>query len=72
MTERINRGLDGVYFRVERNGKWESICFSDLVEPEMDKVLEGRSKEWIKEMCKILGTTIRYIGDQFDITSSPI
>lgn len=61
------RGLDGVYFRVKRGKHWESICFSDLSDEEMDKVLEGHSVEWLKSVCKILGRTIRGIGDKLDI-----
>lgn len=63
----INRDLDGVYFRVERDGKWQSICFSDLTEEEMKSVLKDRSAEWLEAMCIILGQTIRSIGDMFDI-----
>lgn len=61
------RGQDGVYFRVKRGKHWESICFSDLSDEEMDKVLEGHSVEWLKKMCKILGKTIKRIGDEQDI-----
>ena len=61
------RELDGVYFRVKRGKHWESICFSDLSDEEMDKVLEGHSVEWLKSTCKILGRTIRDIGDSLDI-----
>lgn len=25
--ERINRELDGCYFRIQRDGKWQNICF---------------------------------------------
>ena len=32
--------LDGVYFRVKRNGKWDNICFSDLTEDEQDVAIE--------------------------------
>lgn len=63
----MNRNLDGVYFRVERDGKWDSICFSDLTEEEMDRVLAGRTEEWLRSMCKILGRKIKDIGDMFDI-----
>lgn len=63
----INRELDNIYFRVKRGKHWESICFSDLTDEEMDKVLEGHSVEWLKKMCKILGRTIRDIGDSLDI-----
>lgn len=64
------RELDGVYFRVNRNGKWQNICFSDLTEEEMDLILEGREKQWLQELCKILGKRIREIGDALDITTS--
>lgn len=61
------RYLDGIYFRVKRGKHWESICFSDLSDEEMDKVLEGHSVEWLKKMCKILGKTIKCIGDEQDV-----
>lgn len=63
----MNRDLDGIYFRVKRDGKWQNICFSDLTDEEMDIVLEGRDTEWLKSVCKILGRTIKHIGDKFDI-----
>lgn len=61
------RDLDGIYFRVKRGKHWESICFSDLSDEEMDKVLEGHSVEWLKKICKILGRTIKSIGDEQDV-----
>ena len=63
----MDRNLDGVYFRVNRNGKWESVCFSDLTVDEMEIVLQGRSEEWLKSMCVMLGSRIREIGDELDI-----
>ena len=63
----MNRNLDGVYFRVEREGKWQSICFSDLTTEERDKILEDRNEEWLKSLCCILADTIKAIGDQLDI-----
>lgn len=63
----MDRKLDGVFFRVNRNGKWQSVCFSDLTDAEMDEVLEVKNREWLKSLCKILGETIKCIGDKFDI-----
>ena len=63
----MNRNLDGVYFRVKRDDTWQSICFSDLSDNEMEEVMQDRPVEWLKSMCKILGHTIRDIGDQLDI-----
>lgn len=64
------RDLDGVYFRVERNGKWESISFSDLIPEEQDKVLEKWDRDSILRLAKILADTIRTIGDTLDIERS--
>ena len=61
------RNLDGVYFRVCRNGKMMNICFSDLLEGEMVEILKNKSTEWLKSMCIILGKRIREIGDQLDL-----
>ena len=63
----MNRNLDGVYFRINRDDTWQNICFSDLTDDEMEQVMNGREVEWFKSMCKILGHTIRDIGDQLDI-----
>lgn len=65
----MNRNLDGCYFRVERDGKWQSICFSDLTEKEQKQMLEGRSEEWLKSLCLYLAHVIKYIGDEFNIVS---
>lgn len=63
----MDRNLDGIYFRIKRNDKYENICFSDLTEEEMKKVVEGREEKWLKNMVIILGKRIKEIGDTFDI-----
>lgn len=63
------RNLDGVYFLVQRDGKWDNVCFSDLTDEEKMKVMNDRNIEWFKSMCIILGNTIRKIGDEFDIVA---
>lgn len=64
----MDRKLDGVFFRVKRNGKFEDVCFSDLTSEQMDEVLKRRRKEWLKDMCKFLGNRIHEIGDELDLT----
>lgn len=64
----MNRDLDGVYFRIERDGKWCNICFSDLTPDERNHVLDGKSNDYLKKLCCILGDTIKHIGDTFNIT----
>ena len=65
----MNRNLDGVFFRIKRNGVFENVCFSDLTDEEMDSMLSGRNIKWLQSLCKILGKTIKKIGDQFDIVT---
>ena len=65
----MNRELDGVYFRIKRNDKWDNICFSDLTEEEMNEVIKDKDIEWLKSLCIILGKTLKEIGDYFDIYS---
>lgn len=62
------RELDGIFFRVERNDKWQNICFSDLTEEEMVKVLENKDLQWVKNLCRALGKRIREIGDSLGLS----
>lgn len=61
------RDLDGCYFRVERNGKWENVCFSDLTEQERSKVMAGKGGLWLSSLAEHLASRLRSIGDQLDI-----
>ena len=63
------RELDGVYFRIKRDGKWHNICFTDLTKEERDKVCENRSAEWFKSLAYHLADQIQYIGETFDIVA---
>ena len=65
--KKMNRNLDGVYFRIKRDDHYESICFSDLTKDEREEVLNGKSIEWVKSLCYILADSLKEIGDQFDI-----
>lgn len=64
----MNRNLDGVYFKVKREGKWANVCFSDMTEAEMNEVMQNRDVKWLKSLCVILGNTIKDIGEQFDVS----
>ena len=63
----MDRELDGIFFRIERDGEWESVCFSDMTDGQMQGVLECRDKNWLIGMCVLLGRKIREICDSFDI-----
>ena len=65
----MNRNLDGIYFRIKRNEKYESICFSDLTETERDEICKDRPAEWYKSVAYHLADRIKAIGDTFDIVA---
>ncbi len=46
------RELCGVYYRVKRDGKWKSICFSDLTPAEMDTLLAEMSYEHARGLAE--------------------
>lgn len=63
----MDRNLDGVYFRIKKEDSYDNVCFSDLTEEQMDEVLKDRDGEWLQNMCKILGRTIKKMGNDLDI-----
>ena len=67
MAERIMRNLDGVYFRVKTDDGYKSICWSDLTEEEMRKVLKDKKKDYITELAILIGRTLRVMGDKIGI-----
>lgn len=64
----MNRNLDGVYFRIKRDNKWENICFSDMSTEERLEVLKNKDNEFLKRLCLIMAEALRQLGDELDIT----
>lgn len=64
----MDRNLDGCYFRVQRDGKWCNICFSDLTEDERNTVMEGRETEWFRSLCCYLADRLKKLGDDLEIS----
>ena len=65
----MNRNLDGIYFRIKRDGKYQNICFSDLTSEEREEIANARerSAEWWKSVAYHLADRIMVIGNEFDI-----
>ena len=59
----INRNLDGVYFRINREGKWQNICFTDLTDDEVREVTEGRSESWLTSLFDRLVEVLNEVSD---------
>lgn len=64
------RNLDGVYFRVERSGKFENVCFTDLSPEEVEIIGKDKPAEWWKGLALALSDAIRDIGYVCDIERS--
>ena len=50
---------DGVYVRVNRNGKYINRCFSDLTKIEQEQFLATLDIEGLKRLCQILSMALR-------------
>lgn len=64
--------LDGIYFRIIRNGRYENVCWSDMSKKEMHEILDAKCQDpdalvWLSSMCIKLGEVIRELGDEFSI-----
>lgn len=62
------RSLDSVYVRVERNGKGQTLSFTDLIEPEQQKYLATLNREGLERMCMLMAGAVRGIGDLFGLS----
>ena len=51
--------LDGIYFRVERNGKWQSLCISDLTPEELKSVTKDWDCNQLAIVAKELSCTLK-------------
>lgn len=66
----MQRNLDGVFFRIRRNDKWENICWTDLTDEERSLVSKERPIEWWQGLTEILTHTLVDIGNQLDLYAS--
>ena len=72
------RDLCGVFFRVERQGKWCNICYSDMTREERGKVRESIANRlsleeqvgWWSSLADIIADALHEVGDEFDIVCS--
>lgn len=63
----MNRGLDGIYLRIERNGKWQNVCLSDMTEKELEENLKYWTLGELIIAVIHLATRLKTIGEQLDL-----
>lgn len=61
------RNLDGVYYRVVRDGNHVSRCFSDLSESEQDVIMEKYDAAQLRRLYRRRCISLRQIGDALDL-----
>ena len=69
------RNLDGVYFRVQRDGKWLNVCYSDMTEDERNTVIYDRMDEkpideqvgYYKRLAEIMADSLYDMGEQLGV-----
>lgn len=70
------RNLDGIYFRVKRDGKWVTVCYSDMEKHERDEIAAKRAESstleeqvaWWRSMTDLLADQLYDMGEQLGVT----
>lgn len=63
----MKRNIDGIYMIVDRNGRHEPVCLSDMTKEELEKSLNTKNSEWLKGALIHMALTLRRVCDEFDI-----
>lgn len=63
------RNLSGIYTRIKRNGKYQTVDLADMTPEELDEFLnkEDLTIEYFRRLTKNLIEVIQEIADKFDI-----
>jgi hypothetical protein len=69
MEQTKRRNLSGVYIfhKFEDEESRQPTCFEDCPEEKQDEWLNSLGPEAVKNLAKHLGSTLRKLGDHFDI-----
>ena len=59
--------LDGVYFRVLRDGERKSLCFTDMTDEEQSRVLDSMDTDQLKRMAQIMARNVRDYGEMVEM-----
>jgi len=75
---KMQRNLDGIYFRVQRDGRWQNVCYSDMEQAERDEVARRMEESanvtpeelaaWWRRMADLLADALYGMGEQLGVT----
>jgi len=65
------RNLSGIYIfhKFEDEPKREPTCFEDCPPEKQDEWLNSLDPEAVKNLAKMLASTLRKVGDTFDLAA---
>jgi len=63
------RNLSGIYIRIKRDGKYQSVDIADMTPEELEEFLnkEGLTIEYFRRLTQNLIEVVQEIADKFDI-----
>lgn len=63
------RNLSGIYTRIKRDGKYQSVDIADMTPEELEEFLnkEGLTIEYFRRLTQNLIEVVQEIADKFDI-----
>ena len=63
------RNLSGIYTRIKRDGKYQTVDLTDMTPEELTEYLDewGMDREFLKRLVQNLVETIQIIAEKFDI-----
>lgn len=72
---KVQRNLDGVFFRVQRDGKWLNVCYSDMNEDErkfviydrMDKRPLDEQVTYYRQLAELMADQLYDMGEQLGV-----
>lgn len=72
---KIQRNMDGVYFRVERDGRWQNVCYSDMTADERKAVIYDRLSDnpaedqarYYRRLAEIMADQLYDVAEQLGV-----
>lgn len=65
----MRRNLSGIFIFDQVDGERRPVCFEECQESTQDAWLASLEREAVEELAKMLGKTLKDIGDQLDLVS---
>lgn len=59
------RNLDGYYYRVKRDDRWQSVCLSDMSDAELCEVLRFLRRKDLEAIVRGLANRLYQVGERF-------